>query len=90
MRGGNTEATLVLADGPIEAPPTVRDTWSAIVMHHDYWDAGAATAAPGQRGARQHVGVRGRRSTRAYAVDRASPATDLAVDARQHHDAPRW
>ena len=23
MRGGNTEATLVIADGPIEAPPTV-------------------------------------------------------------------
>src|SRR4051812_7051169 len=36
MRGGNTEATLVFADGPIEAPPTVGHTWSAIVMHHDY------------------------------------------------------
>ena len=36
MRGGNTEATLVLADGAIEAPPTVTDTWSAIFMHHDF------------------------------------------------------
>ena len=36
MRGGNTEATIVLADGPIEAPPTVGHTWSAILMHHDY------------------------------------------------------
>jgi Pyruvate/2-oxoacid:ferredoxin oxidoreductase gamma subunit len=36
MRGGNTEATVVIADGPIEAPPTVGHTWSAILMHHDY------------------------------------------------------
>lgn len=36
MRGGNTEATVVVADGPIEAPPTVADTWSAIFMHHDF------------------------------------------------------
>jgi 2-oxoglutarate ferredoxin oxidoreductase subunit gamma len=36
MRGGNTEATIVIADGPIEAPPTVGQTWSAILMHHEY------------------------------------------------------
>jgi 2-oxoglutarate ferredoxin oxidoreductase subunit gamma len=36
MRGGNTEATLVVADGVVEAPPTVGSAWSAIVMHHDY------------------------------------------------------
>jgi Pyruvate/2-oxoacid:ferredoxin oxidoreductase gamma subunit len=36
MRGGNTEATLVVADAAIEAPPTVGQTWSAIVLHHDY------------------------------------------------------
>ena len=35
MRGGNTDATLVFADGPIEAPPTVSHAWSAIVMHHE-------------------------------------------------------
>jgi Pyruvate/2-oxoacid:ferredoxin oxidoreductase gamma subunit len=39
MRGGNTEATLVVADGPIAAPPTVGSTWSALVMHHDYWES---------------------------------------------------
>ena len=37
MRGGNTDTTLVVADGPIEAPPVVPSTWSALVMHHDYW-----------------------------------------------------
>jgi len=36
MRGGNTEATLVIADGAIGAPPTVAETWSAIFMHHDF------------------------------------------------------
>jgi Pyruvate/2-oxoacid:ferredoxin oxidoreductase gamma subunit len=36
MRGGNTETNLVIADGPIAAPPTVGDAWSAILMHHDY------------------------------------------------------
>jgi 2-oxoglutarate ferredoxin oxidoreductase subunit gamma len=36
MRGGNTESTVVVGDGPIEAPSTVGETWSAILMHHDY------------------------------------------------------
>jgi len=36
MRGGNTEATLVVADGPVESPPTVGSAWSAIVMHQDF------------------------------------------------------
>ena len=36
MRGGNTEATLVVSDGSIEAPPTVGSAWAALVMHHDY------------------------------------------------------
>ena len=29
MRGGATEATVVVADGPVEAPPTVGEAWSA-------------------------------------------------------------
>jgi Pyruvate/2-oxoacid:ferredoxin oxidoreductase gamma subunit len=47
MRGGNTDATLVLADGPIEAPPVVSSTWSAILMHHDYWTGVRARLVPG-------------------------------------------
>jgi 2-oxoglutarate ferredoxin oxidoreductase subunit gamma len=38
MRGGNTEATLVVSDEPVVAPPTVDRTWSAMIMHHDYWE----------------------------------------------------
>ena len=32
MRGGATESTVVVADGPIAAPPTVGSTWSAVLM----------------------------------------------------------
>jgi Pyruvate/2-oxoacid:ferredoxin oxidoreductase gamma subunit len=38
MRGGNTEATLVVSDRRVESPPTVVDAWSAIVMHPAYAD----------------------------------------------------
>jgi 2-oxoglutarate ferredoxin oxidoreductase subunit gamma len=37
MRGGNTEATIIVADGPVEAPPTVSRAWSALVMHHEHF-----------------------------------------------------
>jgi Pyruvate/2-oxoacid:ferredoxin oxidoreductase gamma subunit len=36
MRGGATESTLVIGDGPIEAPPTVGEAWAAVVMHHEH------------------------------------------------------
>lgn len=38
MRGGNTEATIVVADGPVESPPTVSRAWSAMVMHHEHFE----------------------------------------------------
>jgi Pyruvate/2-oxoacid:ferredoxin oxidoreductase gamma subunit len=37
MRGGNTDSTVVVGDGPIEAPPVVSKTWSAIGMHDEFW-----------------------------------------------------
>ena len=37
MRGGNTDSTVVVADGPITAPPVVARTWSAIAMHDEFW-----------------------------------------------------
>ncbi len=36
MRGGNTDATLIIGDEPVQAPPMVASTWSALVMHHEY------------------------------------------------------
>jgi 2-oxoglutarate ferredoxin oxidoreductase subunit gamma len=37
MRGGNSDSTLVVADGAVEAPPLISSSWSAIVMHHMFW-----------------------------------------------------
>jgi Pyruvate/2-oxoacid:ferredoxin oxidoreductase gamma subunit len=47
MRGGNTESTVVVGDGPIEAPSTVGQTWSAILMHHDYAEPTLERLRPG-------------------------------------------
>ena len=37
MRGGNTEATIVVADGAVQSPPTVGKAWAALVMHHEHF-----------------------------------------------------
>ena len=37
MRGGNTDSTVIVADGPIEAPPIISHAWSAIGLHDEYW-----------------------------------------------------
>jgi 2-oxoacid:acceptor oxidoreductase gamma subunit (pyruvate/2-ketoisovalerate family) len=47
MRGGNTDATLVIGDEPISSPPLVSRPWSAIAMHHKFWPALAAKLRPG-------------------------------------------
>ena len=46
MRGGNTDATLVLGDGPIEAPPTVTGAWSAVLVHPDFAAPALARTRP--------------------------------------------
>lgn len=38
MRGGNTDATLVIADGPITSPPMVSKAWSAVIAHPRFAD----------------------------------------------------
>src|SRR5260370_24161688 len=38
MRGGNTDSSVVIADGPIQAPPLLSQTWGALLMHHKYWE----------------------------------------------------
>src|SRR5947207_660046 len=38
MRGGNSDATVVVADGPVQAPPIVSRSWSAIALHPRYWE----------------------------------------------------
>ena len=79
MRGGNTDATIVVADGAIEAPPTVPSAWCSIVMHHDYWGFVETRLRPGSVVLLNTTVFRG-------AIDRPGvsvveiPATDIAVD----------
>jgi Pyruvate/2-oxoacid:ferredoxin oxidoreductase gamma subunit len=47
MRGGNTDSTVVVADGPIAAPPVVSRAWAAIALHDDYWPPVEAKLRPG-------------------------------------------
>jgi Pyruvate/2-oxoacid:ferredoxin oxidoreductase gamma subunit len=39
MRGGNTDATLIVGDGPISAPPIVSKSWAGVGAHPAHWDA---------------------------------------------------
>jgi 2-oxoglutarate ferredoxin oxidoreductase subunit gamma len=36
MRGGNTDATIVLATDAVDAPPVAPTAWAALVMHHEF------------------------------------------------------
>jgi Pyruvate/2-oxoacid:ferredoxin oxidoreductase gamma subunit len=47
MRGGNTDCALVVADAPIESPPIVSRAWSAIALHHQFWEPARAKLRPG-------------------------------------------
>ena len=47
MRGGNTDSTVVVADGAIAAPPVVSRAWAAIALHDDYWPPVGAKLRPG-------------------------------------------
>jgi 2-oxoglutarate ferredoxin oxidoreductase subunit gamma len=47
MRGGRTDATIVVADEAVAAPPTISHAWSAIVMHNAYAGPILAAIRPG-------------------------------------------
>lgn len=46
MRGGNTDATLIIGQEPVQAPPMVSAAWSALVMHHEFAAATMARLRP--------------------------------------------
>jgi len=37
MRGMNTDGTVVVGNAPLQAPPLVSHTWSAVAMHDKFW-----------------------------------------------------
>lgn len=47
MRGGQTEASVVIADGRLRSVPILESTWSAFVMHPRYWPGVADRLRPG-------------------------------------------
>ncbi len=47
MRGGNTDATIVIGDDPLRSPPTVARASMALVMHHEYWPGVRDRLVPG-------------------------------------------
>jgi Pyruvate/2-oxoacid:ferredoxin oxidoreductase gamma subunit len=79
MRGGNTDATIVIGDGPVLAPPTVPSAWSSIVMHHDYWGFVRNRLRPGSIVLVNSTVFRGDLVRDGLEVVDV-PATDIAVD----------
>jgi len=47
MRGGQTDASVVVADRDLRALPILDSTWSAMVMHPDYWPPTRERVRPG-------------------------------------------
>jgi Pyruvate/2-oxoacid:ferredoxin oxidoreductase gamma subunit len=80
MRGGNTDAELVVADAHIEAPPTVGSAWAVIAMHPDYAKPALARLRPGGLMLRNSVlWDEEMERTDVEVID--VPAADLAADA---------
>ena len=89
MRGGNTDSTVVVADGPIEAPPVVSHTWSAIAMHDEFWAPVEAKLRPGGL-VLVNDATFTREVTRAASPCTASHATERRDRARQPARRRRW
>jgi Pyruvate/2-oxoacid:ferredoxin oxidoreductase gamma subunit len=79
MRGGATEATLAVADGPIESPPTIAQTWSAIFMHHAHGGPTRVRLRPGSLVLINATVFDEPIDSEAYTVV-GIPATDRAID----------
>jgi 2-oxoglutarate ferredoxin oxidoreductase subunit gamma len=47
MRGGQTEASVVVGDAPLRSLPILPSTWSAFVMHPHYWPPVRERLRPG-------------------------------------------
>ena len=46
MRGGQTEASVILADEGLRSVPIIESAWSALVMHGRYWPGVAVRMKP--------------------------------------------
>ena len=79
IRGGNTDSMLVVADAPIGAPPIISRTWSALVMHPQFFAPLRAKLRPGavvMVNSSLFHGELDRRAQRVFEI----PATALAAE----------
>lgn len=79
MRGGNTDATLVLADGAIESPPVISHCWLGLAMHHEFLPP-LVTALTSDSVLFVNSSVI-EDEVQSEATVLAIPATDIAIDA---------
>ena len=79
MRGGNSDSTVVVADGPVQAPPLVSSAWSAIVLHSKFWEPLAPKLQPGGVCVVNSSLFEGELDRDAYRVFDV-PATEMAAD----------
>jgi Pyruvate/2-oxoacid:ferredoxin oxidoreductase gamma subunit len=80
MRGGNTESTVIIGDGPLISPPIVSHIGTALVMHHQFWATTQAKLRPGSLimiNSSLFEGELDRASHRVVEI----PATQLATEA---------
>jgi Pyruvate/2-oxoacid:ferredoxin oxidoreductase gamma subunit len=47
MRGGQTDASVVIGDEPLRTLPIVQEAWAGIVMHDAYWSSTNERIRPG-------------------------------------------
>ena len=79
MRGGNTDSTVVVGDGPIVAPPVVSQAWSAIAMHDEFWAPVEPKLRPGGLVLVNDTTFTSEITRRRHRAS-ASPATTVATD----------
>ena len=79
MRGMNTDATVVLGDAPVQAPPLLSRAWSALAMHDRYWAPVAPKIAAGGLVVVNDTTFAAPLDERRYAVRRVR-ATELAAE----------
>lgn len=79
MRGGNTDASVVVGDAPLQSPPLVSHAWSAIAMHDEFWGPLARKLRPGALVLVNDATFTTLLDTAAHRVVRV-PATEVAAE----------
>jgi len=79
MRGMNTDGTVVVGDAPLQAPPLVSHTWSAVAMHEKFWAPVAPKVRAGGLVLVNTATFEQSLDDSRYRVFRV-PATEIAID----------